>query len=189
MIIIGIAGGSASGKTSLAIQLKELLENSGEKCELLHLDQFFIRDLLVAPTFEDDELGGRFVNFNHPGVVDTDQTLKAISNADSDWLIIEGHLLFSIPELREKLHFKIFLDVPDNIRLDRRIQRDQVGGRMSSDPQFITRYYLLSAAPGYRDWIAPSARYADLTLDGTKNLDLLAKMAFSWICKLSPTQK
>ena len=175
--IIGIAGGSGSGKSSLAIELQRLLSENCNTVEIFHLDKYFIRDIDVAPVIESELLGGKWINFNVPAIVNAQLAIDSILQSDAQMKIMEGHLLFAVPDLLRILDYKIFLDVPGEIRLARRILRDLDGKRLSSDPKVIINYYLLSAMPGYARWIAPSMKYAQLILDGTRDLKEIANQA------------
>jgi uridine kinase len=91
----------------------------------------------------------------------------------SPFVLADGILLLSFPEIRELLDFTVFLDVPPDLRLERRVARDQVErGRSECS---IRAQFEATVAPMHRRFVQPSAQYADLILDGTRPIEDLAQ--------------
>ena len=140
MKIIGIAGGTASGKTTIAKKLKKISEPYG-KVSMLRLDDYYkdARDKSLEER--------RKINFDHPDSIDIELLINHINALKegktiqkpiydfvysvrseetetvepSDVLLIEGIMVFVYPELLELFDMKIFVDTPDDIRFIRRL--------------------------------------------------------------------
>jgi uridine kinase len=185
--LVGVAGGTASGKTTVAQRVVELL---GPSAQLLTHDRYY----LDAP--EGAALGT--VNFDHPDSLDNarlardlDQFMEGIpSNVPrydfvrrardqaedllhaSAVLVVEGILVLSNAQLREKFDLKVFVHAPADVRLIRRITRDQAErGRELAD---IVAQYLSTVRPMHEQFVEPSRAFADLELDGTHPQEALA---------------
>ncbi|MFN7946168.1 MAG: uridine kinase [Blastocatellia bacterium] len=179
-MIIGICGGTGSGKTTVA---RRILENvSDEQVVYLAQDSYY-RNLGDMPL----ELR-RQINFDHPDALDNDlfinhvRALKAgeaIEMPLYDYTIhtrmketkriepklvtiVEGILVFADPVLRELMDVKIFVDTADDLRFIRRLQRD-VAERGRS-PESVIRQYLETVRPMHLQFVEPSKRYADVVI-------------------------
>ena len=185
-ILIGIAGGSGSGKTLVSRRIVE--EYGPESVAVLLLDSYY-RDLSHLSIDE-----RRTVNFDHPDAFDIDLLvthLKRLSRGlpvevpHYDYvnhnrmeqttplkapliLILEGILPFCFRRVRELLDIKIYVDTPDDIRLLRRIRRDMAErGRSLED---ILEQYEKDVRPMHQSFVEPSKREADLIIPrGGKN--------------------
>lgn len=195
-LLIGIVGGSGSGKTSIA---HELIRRIGRaKVETLLLDM----DAYYAPL---DEVRGRFgerpINWDHPNAFDLDLMAAHLAElrrgqsirkpiydfSISDrvgWsepvfpgrvVVLEGLLLFALPEIRDQLDLKVFVDTDADIRILRRIQRDTLerGRTLES----VIDQYLESVRPMHLEFVEPSKRWADLIVPtGLENEKALAML-------------
>ncbi len=192
-LTIGIAGGTGSGKTTVA---NAILERVGvEHITVIPHDAYY-RDLAaLAPALRAQ------VNFDHPDSLDTSllirhiQQLRAGISIDlpvydfkthtrtrqtlhmepKPVLIIEGILIFIETGLRELLDIKVFVDTDADIRFIRRMQRDiEERGRTSES---VIRQYLATVRPMHLEFVEPSKRYADVIIpEGGMNrvaLDML----------------
>ena len=143
-IIIGIAGGTGSGKTSVANLIVEDLEKFGSSVALLEQDSYY-KDHLEL-TYEQR----RKLNYDHPDAIDFElliKHIKALKNGEDidkpkyDFtnhkrmeekehitskpiIIVEGILILTLAKIRDLFDVKIFVDTDDDIRLLRRIERD-----------------------------------------------------------------
>lgn len=193
--IIGIAGGTASGKTTIAKRLKELAEPHG-KVAMLRLDDYY-KDMKHM-TLEQR----RQINFDHPDSYDIDLLIKHINDLQnniqiqkpvydfvysirsdetelvdpSDLIIVEGILAFCFPELLELFDMKIFVDTPDDIRFIRRLKRDiEKRGRTIES---VVNQYFTTVRPMHHTFVEPSKRNADIIVpEGGKNevaIDILS---------------
>jgi uridine kinase len=185
--IIGIAGGTASGKTTLARKLYESTKKVGSVSILRFDDYYYKMDHL---TYEERCK----INYDHPDSFDVEllishlQELKKGNPIDkptydyvihnraketelinpSNVIIVEGILIFAIPALREMFDVKIFVDTPDDIRLLRRLKRDvEDRGRTIES---VSAQYLETVRPMHEAFVEPSKKYADLIIpEGGKN--------------------
>ena len=193
--IIGIAGGTASGKTTIAKRLKELAEPHG-KVAMLRLDDYY-KDMKHL-TLEQR----RQINFDHPDSYDIDLLIKHINDLQnniqiqkpvydfvysirseeteivepSDLIIVEGILIFCFPELLQLFDMKIFVDTPDDIRFIRRLKRD-IEKRGRTIESVVNQYYS-TVRPMHHTFVEPSKRNADIIVpEGGKNevaIDILS---------------
>lgn len=183
---VGIAGGSASGKTSIARKLQRLV---GEKDSvLIELDSYY-RDLSHLPV---DERAKR--NFDHPSAFDFDLLLEHLHalrdgrtihvpiydyvthNRKTEteivpprrWIMVEGILSLWNADVRALFKPKIFVDAPDDLRLLRRIKRDSLDrGRELAD---ILRQYERTVRPAHLEFCETSKVYADVIIpQGAEN--------------------
>lgn len=179
-LVIGIAGGTASGKTTVAQKILERLRD----CRLAFLDQdSYYRDLSDL-TFEER----LEVNFDHPEAFDTELLvrhlrelkagraidkphytfvncvrLKETTRVESgDVVLVEGILVLGIEAVRSELDVRIFVDTDDDVRILRRLQRDiKERGR---DFDTIVAQYLKSVRPMHLGFVEPSKRWADVII-------------------------
>jgi uridine kinase len=185
-LLIGISGGSGSGKSRLA---KELADRLGDdRVSLLPFDAYYkdLRDLSMA---ERDA-----VNFDHPDSLDADmfghhldglaQGLDVAlpvydytrhQRADDliilparDIVIAEGILLFAFPELVERFDFKIFRETPSDIRFERRLSRDTA--ERGRSPESVREQFETSVGPMHDAFVEPSKHCADRLVEHTEDL-------------------
>ena len=188
-LVIGIAGGTGSGKTTLAARL--IAELSGEVAVLEH--DWYYRDRAGLPEAEREE-----VNYDEPAALDNallvahlaelregravecpqydfathTRKLKTRSVAPARIVAVEGILLFAIPELCASFDLRIFVDTDDDIRLMRRIERDIV--ERKRDIASIAHQYYTTVRPMHLMYVAPSKRSAHLVVpEGGENAQAL----------------
>ena len=180
MMVIGIAGGSGSGKTTV---VKALTEQLKEKVVVLPRDSYY-KDSSHLPLEERQK-----VNFDHPDSIDfpllTSQLeqlkqgktieqpvysyltcsrskTETITVTPAEVIIIEGILIFTCAELRKQMDIKIFVDADDDDRLMRVMTRDiKERGR---DMAAVIERYCRIVKPMYLQFIEPSKRYADIII-------------------------
>lgn len=178
-MIIGVVGGSGSGKTTVT---RAIYDMPGVDAAFIDQDAYY-RDLGHL-TLEDRKR----VNFDHPDAFDTDllvEHLGALSRGEAidkptydfaahnraaetvrieprEVILVDGILLFADARLRPLFDVKIFVDVGDDIRFIRRLQRDVAErGRTMDD---VIRQYLATVRPMHLEFVEPSKRYADLII-------------------------
>lgn len=179
-MVIGIAGGSGSGKTTV---VKALTEELKERVVVLPQDSYY-KDSSHLPIEERQK-----VNFDHPDSIDfpllTSQLkqlkegktieqpvysyltcsrskTETITVTPAEVIIIEGILIFNCAELREQMDIKIFVDADDDDRLMRIMARDiKERGR---DMNAVLERYSRVVKPMYLQFIEPSKRYADIII-------------------------
>lgn len=199
-IIVGIAGGTGSGKTTLARRIQEGL---GEKSCLLQHDWYYkdMREL------SDSERAA--INFDHPASLDNSLLLdhlgalkagQGVEAPQYDFtthsrledtlviaphpvVIVEGILLFAQAELRARFDIKLYVDTDADIRVFRRIRRDiRDRGR---DFESIRSQYYSTVRPMHLEFVEPSKRWADLIIpEGGNNhiaLDVIIERLRSFV--------
>lgn len=132
--VIGIAGGSASGKTTLAKKLASYLENY--KVYLMHMDDYFlpfdkhpmIKGIVTEKLYRDD---------NSPKAFDLDKLISdlksLIASNDYEIIILEGLLTLTIDEIFSLLDLKLFIDCQNDERIVRRLKRNMQERGLSFD--------------------------------------------------------
>eukprot|EP00877_Chromochloris_zofingiensis_P004396 jgi/Chrzof1/13958/Cz08g19120.t1 len=187
---IGVAGGTASGKTTVCDRIMQRLH---DQCiVLIHQDSFY---RALTPEEIDNV---KSYNFDHPEAFDKDalmRTLHALKEGRSvevpeydftkhqkakevrkvcpaDVIIVEGILVLHMEEVRDFLNMKIYVDTDDDVRLARRIQRDvQERGR---DVTGVIEQYTRFVKPAFDQFVAPSRRYADVIIPWQRGNNLVA---------------
>ncbi|MBX3113756.1 MAG: AAA family ATPase [Fimbriimonadaceae bacterium] len=155
-----IAGGSCSGKSTIARALAEAIRGATH----IPLDQFFRRDDPNGPKIE---VNGQLVfDCNHPETIDLVAALQMIENTPVP-RIIDSHFGLFYSEFRELATLKVYVDCPDDIRAIRRMLRDSPS---RGTPQEVADYYLACARPAYAKYIEPTRQFADMILDGTSSI-------------------
>lgn len=185
-IIIGIAGGTGSGKTTLTHRLKETF---GADVSVVYHDNYY----KAHPNMTYEERAA--LNYDHPDSFETDrmvhdlQTLRSghsilcpvydytihdrspetIEIVPTKVVIVEGILIFENPALRDLMDIKIFVDTDADVRILRRILRDVKERERSLDS--VIEQYLTTVKPMHEQFVQPSRQYADIVvLEGGHNL-------------------
>ena len=196
-LVIGVAGGSGSGKTTV---VNLICDHFGQQNILRIEHDSYYRDLKHMP-FEDRLKQ----NFDHPASLETDlliRHLKALLEGypvhvpqynfaehirsevhlevqPTPVILIDGILIFSEPELRDLMDVKIFVDTDDDVRLLRRIQRDI--SERKRDLNSVLLQYETFVRPMHLKFVEPSKRYADVIIPhGGKN-EVAQEMLISMI--------
>lgn len=189
-LVIGIAGGSGSGKTTVA---QELLRRVGaDRIAYLQHDSYY-KDLRMLPSSQHSE-----INFDHPNALETELLIEHIialrefrpihvpiydfstdtrkaetfTVRPSNVILVEGILLYVEPDLRKMFDVKIFVDADADIRFIRRLHRD-LTERGRSTESVIEQYYA-TVRPMHLEFVEPSKRYADVIIpEGGHNVAAL----------------
>jgi uridine kinase len=179
-LVIGIAGGSGSGKTTVA---QVILQRVGpDRIAYLQHDSYY-KDLSGLPPAQRDE-----VNFDHPNSLETELLIQHIASlrdgkpvevpiydfsTDSRTsrtftieprrvIIVEGILIFTEAKLREMFDVKIFVDTDSDLRFIRRLERDiKERGRTTES---VIEQYQHTVRPMHLEFVEPSKRYADVII-------------------------
>ena len=186
ILVIGIAGGTGSGKTTL---MNNLIERFGDVVTVVSHDNYYRR--LDELTYEERCL----VNYDEPAAFETElmvSHLEALRRGESidcpvydftvhnrsdevvkivprQVIIVEGILIFENEALREQMDIRIFVDTDADIRLCRRIKRD-VNKRGRTLESVLTQYQT-TVKPIHERYVEPSKKYAHLVVpEGGKNL-------------------
>jgi uridine kinase len=181
-LVIGIAGGSGSGKTTVA---QVILHRVGrDRIAFLQHDSYY-KDLSGLPPTQRAD-----VNFDHPDSLESELLIEHIASlrdgkavevpiydfstdrrTDKTFtvypcrvILVEGILIFTEPELRKMFDVKIFVDTDADLRFIRRLERDITErGRTT---QSVIEQYIHTVRPMHLEFVEPSKRYADVIIPG-----------------------
>lgn len=192
-LVIGIAGGTGSGKSTVAHKLATSIP--AERCVVIDHDSYYFDQGHLSPAARAE------INYDHPSSLESrllaehlrqlragqtvevpiydfvTHTRRAESRrvAPAPVILVEGILVFVDPALREQMDIKIFVDTDADIRLMRRIRRDleQRGRTFAS----VRDQYYATVRPMHLEYVEPSKRWADLIVpeggDNRVALDVL----------------
>ncbi|MGC9359306.1 MAG: uridine kinase family protein [Anaerolineae bacterium] len=162
-LLVGIAGGTASGKSTLCEALCQALDEFS--VHILHMDAYF---LPVKPRTTAPYTGTEWDDYNQPGSFDLDALRRDVDALRSgerppDVILIEGLMTLQDAALREKLDLRIFVDAPPDERIVRRLRRNMARGLTFEE---IASYYLESVRWRHQEYVEPSRWHADLVYNG-----------------------
>lgn len=187
-MIIGICGGTGSGKTTLARRIIEIVGR--EKVILVEQDSYY-RNLADMPLDE-----RRQANFDHLDAFDNGMLVNHLkrlkqgqpiempiydyrNHVRSDEfdhlepkpvIIVEGILIFAEPLVLDLLDVRVFVDTPDDIRFIRRLQRDITERGRTIDS--VIAQYFATVRPMHHEFVEPSKRHADIIIPEGANTDI-----------------
>ena len=180
MLVIGIAGGSGSGKTTVVKAITRQLQG---RVVVIPQDSYY-KDSSHVPVEE-----RKNINFDHPDAIDwklmcqqirelkqgktiqqpvysyitcSRSTTETVTVEPAEVIIVEGILIFTCKELRDQLNIKIFVDADDDDRLMRVMARDI--SERGKDVHWVIERYSRTVKPMYLQFIEPSKRYADIII-------------------------
>src|SRR5687768_18362264 len=185
-VIVGIAGGTGSGKTTVARAIYDRV--GSDKIEWISHDSYYRNFEGLNPEER------HHINFDHPDSLETELLARHIDVLCKGAavevpiyefaayarkpetqrveprrvIIVEGILVLAEPELRKRIHIKLFVDTPADIRFMRRLMRDvQKRGRTLES---VVEQYMATVRPMHEEFVEPSKRYADLIIpEGGEN--------------------
>jgi uridine kinase len=193
-VLIGIAGGTGSGKTSVALKLKSLFPD--ERVEIVHHDSYYLDHNHLSPAERNR------INYDHPAAFETELLIRHLDalkagecveqprydyethtrlpqgtpTGPANILLLEGILVLESAELRRRMDIRIYIDADPDERFIRRLQRD-IRSRERTVSSIIDQY-LGTVRPMHLRFVEPSKRYADIIVpEGAHNavaIDLLA---------------
>lgn len=179
-LVIGIAGGSGSGKTTVAQQILQRVGPS--RIAFLQHDSYY-KDLSGLPPIQRAE-----VNFDHPNSLETElliqhiaclrdqkpvevpiydfanhsRTSKTFTVQPRSVILVEGILIFTEAALRDMFDVKIFVDTDSDLRFIRRLERDIAERGRTTES--VIKQYQLTVRPMHMEFVEPSKRYADVII-------------------------
>ena len=186
ILVIGIAGGTGSGKTTL---MNRLIERFGAEVSILSHDNYYKRH---------DELSYEqrcLLNYDEPDALETDlmarhldrlrrgesiqcpvydftlhnRSDETVTIVPKKVIIVEGILIFTDKQLRELMDIRIFVDTDADVRLCRRIKRDV--NKRGRTLESVLEQYQNTVKPMHEKYVEPSKKYADIVVpEGGKNL-------------------
>jgi uridine kinase len=199
--IIGISGGTGSGKTTVAEQILDAIGPA--QAMILHQDHYY-KDLSHLPKEVRDR-----INFDHPDACDWDLLVEHLSLLNRgkaiekpiysfhthcrlpetrhieprELIIVEGILVFEHEALRRQMDIKIFVDTDADVRFIRRLQRDIRERGRSIDS--VVEQYLSTVRPMHLEFVEPSKRHADIIIpEGGQNriaIDMVISRLQGWL--------
>lgn len=200
--VIGISGGSGSGKTTIVRRIAEIVPDF----IVLPQDNYYKSSDQVSNT------NITAFNFDHPEAFDTPLLAKHLRRLKKGQpvempqydfvnhrredqtvhvgakrlIILEGILVFFHRELRDLIDVKLFVDTPDDIRFIRRLQRDinERGRTVES----VIRQYLEVVRPGHYQFIEPTKAYADLIIPEGGTNDRALEVLSSFMCSITAAE-
>lgn len=177
-LVIGIAGGSASGKTTLARRFEQAL--AGLTVETIHMDRYFLK---VKPRMIAPFTGIEYEDHNHPDSFDLAGLVRdldaRLQSADAPQvIIIEGLMTLYDNAIRARLDLKIFLDAQSDERIVRRLKRNLAAG---GDYDQIAAFFLDSVRHRHLQFVEPSRWYADIVLNGSTSSARGEELVVEWI--------
>lgn len=187
-VIVGIAGGTGSGKTTVARAIYDRV--GSDRIEWISHDSYYRNFEGLNPEEK------HHINFDHPDSLETELLARhldvlckgsAVDVPIYDFtthsrkldathhveprkvIIVEGILVLGEPELRKRIDIKLFVDTPADIRFLRRLMRDiKTRGR---SVESVIEQYMTTVRPMHEEFVEPSKRYADLIIpEGGENL-------------------
>jgi len=198
-LVIGVAGGTGSGKTTV---VHKIVETIGSRDVLVVQHDSYYRDRSHMPL----EKRGN-INYDHPDALETDLLTNHIERLIAGMsvevpiydfathtrcfettqvvsvrvIIVEGILILVDPRLRSLMDIKVYVDTDDDVRFIRRMERDiQERGRSRES---VVRQYLSTVKPMHAQFVEPSKRYADIIIpEGGHNavaIDLVVTKVWS----------
>ncbi|MBP6005034.1 MAG: uridine kinase [Pyrinomonadaceae bacterium] len=179
-MIIGICGGTGSGKTTIARAIVEAV--GADQVVLVEQDSYY-RNLADMPLDERHQ-----ANFDHPDSIDSDMLVNHLLRLKQGLqvemplydfkthtrssrieiiepkpvVIVEGILIFAEPRILDLLDVRVYVDTPDDIRFIRRLQRD-IAERGRTTDSVIGQYYR-TVRPMHHEFVEPSKRHADIII-------------------------
>jgi uridine kinase len=195
-LVIGVAGGSGSGKTTVVRKILEALGDA--RVPVIEHDRYY-RDRNDLRLEERAAL-----NYDHPDSLETDLLVRHVNelragraieapvydfarHARKDEtetipaghaIIVEGILIYTDPELRKLMDVKVFVDTDDDTRFIRRLQRDIA--ERGRTVQSVIDQYLGTVKPMHLEFVEPSKRYADIIIPqggyNTVAIDMLLRL-------------
>lgn len=187
-MIIGICGGTGSGKTTIA---RRIVEAVGQDNVILVEQDSYYRNLVDMPLDERHQ-----ANFDHPDSIDSDMLVNHIKRLKSGYsiempvydfkthtrsgevdkiepkpvVIVEGILIFAESRVLDLLDMRVFVDTPDDIRFIRRLKRD-ISERGRTVDSVIAQYFA-TVRPMHFDFVEPSKRSADIIIPEGGNQEM-----------------
>ncbi len=181
--VVGVAGGSASGKTTFTNALLDVMRRQYPhlRVELMGMDKYFYRGGPGGPRFVSPSSGEDLPDNNHPNSADNarlvaDLDARLAASDTPHVLIVEGLMALHVEEIRKRLDMRVFIELEADVRALRRLLRDMNGGRGSTDPLWIATYYQECARVGHNAYVEPSRVYADLIVRGDADFARVAPL-------------
>ncbi len=191
VLLIGVCGGSGSGKTTLAKNLQQLWGE--EKSSILYQDSYYIDQ---SKNFDHD---GGSINYDHPSSIDFQLMYEDLKKlkwgkdidvpvydfetharkkekkffASKKIILIDGILIFSQEAIVNLLDYRVFVDTPESIRLERRIERDTT--ERGRTKEGVLSQFFAHVKPMHDEFIEPFKEQSSAIVSGLRPIPELVK--------------
>ncbi|MDR1025198.1 MAG: AAA family ATPase [Treponema sp.] len=180
--LIGIAGGTASGKSTFCEKLEKELNKL--KLKVFHMDEYF-KPESQRPYTKAFVTKGKYIDDNHPLTMDLKKLTTDVKESlkkEYNVIIIEGLLTLWDDDMYEMLDLKIYVDCRSDERIVRRIKRNTQWGQTFEQ---ITNVYLDMVRFRHDEYVEPSKWRADIIINGSKFSEKALTMIAGYINNLS----
>jgi uridine kinase len=171
--VVAIAGGTCSGKSTLADRLRDRLQGTYSTM-VFHMDDYFMKQ---CPTTIAPITGIEYVEHNHPSSMELDrfgEDFKKARHGQTDLILVEGLFALYLEEIRTHADLKVFVDLASDARMARRIPKHMQWGQTYE--QVVNRY-LDTVRFRHDELVEPTRWHADVVINGTlddnKGTDIL----------------
>ncbi|MCL2532149.1 MAG: hypothetical protein FWE40_08340 [Oscillospiraceae bacterium] len=176
---IGIAGGTASGKSTFTEQLKAALP--ALRVKLIHQDSYYLPHKKL-PQVQAPFSGKTYRDYNHPQSVELDKLThdltKAKASGKYDVILIDGLFVLQHPPIFAQLDLRLFVDCPADERIVRRLRRNMTWG-LSFDE--IAEFYLDLVRHRHDEFVEPTKHRADVIINGAQPFDIAIQILAAYI--------
>lgn len=203
-VLVGIAGGSGSGKTSFAKALMSRFKAIGSS--ILTQDRYYLDR-------SHEELQASSINFDHPSALDFEMMQRHLEDLSrgqpvripiydykthrrqslrqefepTRLILVDGTLLLQQEGIREVFHMRVFVNTPTELRLERRLKRDVA--ERGRTPESVVQQFRSTVEPMHQEFVEPSQRHADFVVDNEVCFEqCLEKVSLSIEKFLEPAQ-
>ncbi|HCL02105.1 MAG TPA: hypothetical protein DHW61_06750 [Lachnoclostridium phytofermentans] len=178
-IVLGIAGASASGKSTFCDML--IKDLSDLKVTAIRTDNYFKENLpkMVSPTSKIE-----YDDYNHPESVDYNKVIEDLHTLiqrgkENDIIILEGIMILYFEEFRKLLDLKIFIDLDSDERMYRRIKRNMALWGLGMEE--VAEYFLDAAKHREREYVLSTKMFADIIINGNNLEPYPLEVIAGWI--------
>lgn len=206
--LVGICGGTGSGKTTLASNVVDRFNAIGGTgtASTISFDSYYLDQSEMT------EAERQSVNYDHPSSLDGALLAEHLSELSAgngiavpvydfathtrssdvrlvdpaDMIVVEGILIFAFAEIRDRLDFRVFRRCPEQVRFERRFERDLTERGRSEDS--IQEQLASTVMPMHDEFVEPSAQFADLVTEHHQELNVVTELVIERIVALSPTR-
>lgn len=176
--VVGIAGASAGGKTTVAAAIRDNLQD--HRVKIIHMDDYYKAEE-QRPKIKGLIDGYEYIDDNHPMALDMEKCLEDIRKSICDnWdiVIVEGIFALWDERISALLNLKIYVDCDPDERMARRIKRHLSYGQSMEE---ITERYVQAVQPRQREYVEASKWKADILLNGFSMSRLGVDMVVMWL--------
>ncbi|MCL2445361.1 MAG: hypothetical protein FWD06_01140 [Oscillospiraceae bacterium] len=179
--VIGIAGGTSSGKSTFAEQLQAALP--ALRVQLLHQDNYYLPHKKL-PQVQVPFSGKTYRDYNHPQCIELDKLTRDLAKAKAsgkyDVIIVEGLFTLQQQPIFKHLDLRLFVDCPADERIVRRLRRNMTWG-LSFDE--IAEFYLDLVRHRHDEFVEPTKHRADIIINGMQPFDTAVRIVANYVSR------